>query len=77
VHWSTAITFTILAISGVVIAFGKFLLLPIIGGQLFGWLTWALKTLHNFVGPLFAICAVLLFISYLPATCLRATTSAG
>jgi len=67
VHWSTAITFTILAISGVVIAFGKFLLLPIIGGQLFGWLTWALKTLHNFVGPLFAICAVLLFISYLPS----------
>jgi len=66
VHWSTAITFTILAISGVVIAFGKFLLLPIIGGHLFGWLTWALKTLHNFVGPLFAICAVLLFISYLP-----------
>jgi len=67
VHWSTAITFTILAVSGVVIAFGKFLLLPIIGGQLFGWLTWALKTLHNFVGPLFAICAVLLFISYLPS----------
>ena len=66
VHWSTAITFTILAISGVVIAFGKFLLLPIIGGQLFGWLTWALKTLHNFVGPLFAISAVLLFICYLP-----------
>jgi len=67
VHWATAITFTILAVSGVVIAFGKFLLLPIIGGQLFGWLTWALKTLHNFVGPLFAICAVLLFISYLPS----------
>ena len=66
VHWSTAITFTILAVSGVVIAFGKFLLLPIIGGQLFGWLTWALKTLHNFVGPLFAISAVLLFICYLP-----------
>ena len=66
VHWATAITFTILAVSGIVIAFGKFLLLPIIGGQLFGWLTWALKTLHNFVGPLFAISAVLLFISYLP-----------
>jgi len=67
VHWASAITFTILAVSGAVIAFGKFLLLPIIGGQLFGWLTWALKTLHNFVGPLFAISAVLLFISYLPS----------
>jgi formate dehydrogenase subunit gamma len=67
VHWATAITFTILAVSGAVMSFGKFLLLPIIGGQLFGWLTWALKTLHNFVGPLFAICAVVMFISYLPS----------
>ena len=67
VHWATAITFTILAVSGAVMSFGKFLLLPIVGGQLFGWLTWALKTLHNFVGPLFAISAVLMFISYLPS----------
>jgi formate dehydrogenase subunit gamma len=67
VHWSTAITFTILAVSGAVMSFGKFLLLPIIGGALFGWLTWALKTLHNFVGPLFAISAVIMFISYLPS----------
>jgi len=67
VHWSTAITFVILAVSGAVMSFGKFLLLPIIGGSLFGWLTYALKTLHNFVGPLFAISAVIMFISYLPS----------
>ena len=48
-----------------VMAFGKFLLLPIIGGPLFGWLTWALKTLHNFVGPLFAVSVVIMFITYL------------
>ena len=65
VHWSTAITFTILAVSGAVISFGKFLLLPLMGGLLFGWLTWFLKTLHNFVGPLFAICAVVMFVTYL------------
>jgi formate dehydrogenase subunit gamma len=67
VHWSTAITFTILAVSGAVMSFGKFLLLPIMGGALFGWLTWALKTLHNVVGPLFAISAVIMFITYLPS----------
>jgi formate dehydrogenase subunit gamma len=65
VHWATAITFTILAVSGAVISFGKFLLLPIIGGLLFGWLTWFLKTVHNFVGPLFAISAVVMFVVYL------------
>ena len=62
VHWSTAITFTILAVSGAVMSFGKFLLLPIIGGSLFGWLTYALKTLHNVVGPLFAISAVIMSV---------------
>jgi formate dehydrogenase subunit gamma len=65
VHWSTAITFTILAVSGVVIAFGKFFLLPILGGTLFGWLTWLLKTAHNFVGPLFAVSCVVMFFTYL------------
>ncbi len=67
IHWSTAITFIILAVSGAVMSFGKFLLLPIMGGALFGWLTYALKTLHNVVGPLFAISAVIMFISYLPS----------
>jgi formate dehydrogenase subunit gamma len=67
IHWSTAITFIVLAVSGAVMSFGKFLLLPIIGGSLFGWLTYALKTLHNVVGPLFAISAVIMFISYLPS----------
>ena len=66
-HWSTAITFTILAVSGVVMSFGKFFLLPILGGQLFGWLTYALKTAHNFVGPLFAISMVVMFFTYLPS----------
>ena len=66
-HWSTAITFTILAVSGVVMSFGKFFLLPILGGQLFGWLTYALKTAHNFVGPLFAVSMVVMFFTYLPS----------
>ncbi|HEY6134767.1 MAG TPA: formate dehydrogenase subunit gamma [Rubrivivax sp.] len=67
VHWSTAITFTILAVSGVVMSFGKFLLLPIMGGALFGWLTYALKTLHNFVGPLFAVSMIVMLFTYLPS----------
>ena len=59
-HWSNAFAFCTLAISGLVMAFGKFFLLPVIGATLFGWLTFALKNVHNFVGPLFAVS--LLFI---------------
>ena len=64
-HWSNAIAFCVLAISGLVMAFGKFLLLPLIGGALFGWLTYALKTAHNFVGPLFAVSLVIVFLTFL------------
>ena len=63
-HWSNAIAFSVLAISGLVMAFGKFVLLPVIGGALFGWLTYALKTAHNFAGPLFAVSLVVVFFTF-------------
>ena len=64
-HWLNAIAFVALAVSGVVMAFGKFFLLPVLGGTLFGWLSYALKNLHNFVGPLFAVSLVVVFFTYL------------
>ena len=63
-HWSVAIAFVVLAVSGLVMSFGKFFLLPIIGGTLFGWLTYALKTAHNFAGPLFAVALVVFIFGY-------------
>jgi formate dehydrogenase subunit gamma len=63
-HWSNAITFSVLAISGIVMAFGKFILLPVIGASLFGWLTYALKTAHNFAGPVFAVSLVVVFATF-------------
>ena len=52
VHWTTAISFVTLALSGLVILFGKNVLLPLIGYTLFSWLAILSKNLHNFVGPL-------------------------
>lgn len=63
-HWSNAIAFSVLAISGIVMAFGKFFLLPILGATLFGWLTYALKTAHNFAGPLFAVSLIIVFLTF-------------
>ena len=63
-HWSNAIAFCVLAISGLVMAFGKFTLLPLIGHTLFGWLTYVLKTAHNFAGPLFAVSLVIVFVVF-------------
>ena len=64
-HWSNAIAFCILAISGIVLAFGKFFLLPVMGLTLFGWLSYVLKTAHNFAGPLFAVSLVIVFFTFL------------
>ncbi len=63
-HWANAIAFTILAVSGLVMAFGKFFIHPVIGGTLFGWLTYVLKNLHNFAGPVFAVSLVIVIITF-------------
>jgi formate dehydrogenase subunit gamma len=63
-HWVNAITFVVLAVSGIVMAFGKFLLLPVLGATLFGWLSYALKTLHNFAGPLFGVSLLIVILTF-------------
>jgi formate dehydrogenase subunit gamma len=63
-HWCTAISFVVLALSGLTILFGKFVLLPVIGYTLFAWLTALAKNLHNFVGPLFVLSLLLMFVVY-------------
>lgn len=63
-HWVNAAAFVILALSGVVMAFGKFFLLPWMGSAIFGPLTWFLKTAHNFVGPVFAVSLIVVLITF-------------
>jgi formate dehydrogenase subunit gamma len=65
VHWTTAISFVILAVSGLVMLFGKHLLLPLIGYTLFAWLSILMKNLHNFVGPLFVLCTVVMVATFI------------
>lgn len=64
-HWANAIAFVILAVSGMVIAYGKFFVQPVIGGTLFGWLAYVLKNMHNFAGPLFAVSLAVVFFTFL------------
>jgi len=63
-HWANAIAFCALAVSGVVMAFGKFFILPIVGTTIFGWLAYALKNAHNFAGPLFAVSLVVVIATF-------------
>ncbi|HUG75849.1 MAG TPA: formate dehydrogenase subunit gamma [Burkholderiales bacterium] len=62
VHWTTAISFVVLGISGLILLFGKYLLLPIIGYTLFAWLTALAKNLHNFISPLFIVAVLAMIV---------------
>jgi len=65
VHWSVAISFVILGLSGLLMLFGKHVLLPVIGYTLFGWLTALGKNLHNFVAPFFMVSVIAMVLLYL------------
>ena len=64
VHWATAFSFIALAITGIIIMFGKKIMLPWMGHTLFSWVAIISKYLHNFVGPLFILCSILMFITF-------------
>jgi formate dehydrogenase subunit gamma len=47
-HWLTAVSFVILGLTGLNITFGKILLLPIVGPDMFSDISQAAKYVHNF-----------------------------
>lgn len=63
-HWTNAGAFVVLAVSGLVMAFGQFILQPVLGGTLFGWLAYALKNVHNFIGPLFSVSLLIVVLTF-------------
>ena len=65
VHWTVAISFCVLGISGLIMFFGKYVLLPVIGYTLFAWLTALSKNLHNFIAPVFIVGVVLMIFTWL------------
>jgi formate dehydrogenase subunit gamma len=71
-HWVMAISFVFLALSGMIILWGKYLILPWLGYTGFSWLTVISKNLHNFVGPLFIFSIVVAFLIYVKDNLWRA-----
>jgi len=63
-HWTMAISFVLLAASGLTMLFGKYVLMPVFGHTLFGWLSYLLKNIHNFAGPVFAVSVLVAFVVF-------------
>jgi formate dehydrogenase subunit gamma len=65
VHWMTATCFVVLAISGLNVTFGRPLLLPLLGFEMFSeWSQWA-KYAHNYLSFPFTIGVVLIFLMWI------------
>ena len=64
IHWSTAITFVVLALTGILMLFGRYFLIPVIGYSGFSWLAVISKNVHNLVGPLFIFSVACLFVTF-------------
>ncbi|MEZ5859227.1 MAG: formate dehydrogenase subunit gamma [Geminicoccaceae bacterium] len=61
-HWMTAISFLVLAVTGLNIAFGRDLLLPLIGPEAFAAFSDAGKLAHNFLSFPFTLGILLMLV---------------
>ncbi|MHA1599757.1 MAG: formate dehydrogenase subunit gamma [Alphaproteobacteria bacterium] len=62
VHWLTAVSFILLALSGLNMLYGRHILLPIFGPEVFSTLTLGGKYVHNFVSFAFMVGVVLMLV---------------
>jgi len=64
-HWLLAVSFIILALTGLNTLYGRYALKPVIGADAFGAITFAGKWLHNYVAFGFMIALVLVLALWL------------
>jgi formate dehydrogenase subunit gamma len=62
VHWFTASSFIVRALTGLNVTFGRHVLLPLLGPDLFSTMSLAFKYAHNYVAFAFMIGLVLTFV---------------
>ncbi len=65
VHWFTATLFVLLGLSGLIMLYGKHILMPLFGPEVFAVIASAAMQGHNLFGPLFPFAIVALFFVFL------------
>ena len=63
-HWTLAIVFLFLAVTGLILLLGRPLLIPLLGKGTFAILASASKEGHNLFGPLFLVSVIMMLISF-------------
>jgi formate dehydrogenase subunit gamma len=65
IHWWVAVLFLLQLVTGVVILYGKSLLIPLLGKEAFGTLAMLSKNTHNYLGPLLFVGLVVMVVAWL------------
>ena len=64
VHWSLAILFVFLAVTGLILLLGRTFLIPLIGQEIFSLLASASKESHNLFGPIFIVSLLMMLFAF-------------
>lgn len=64
-HWTTALSFISLALTGLVVTFGRYGLIPLIGHDAYSTLAQASKSLHNWSAPPFVLGIALMLVLWI------------
>lgn len=64
-HWFTASLFIVLAITGLSLLYGRYVLIPYIGKDAFAAYAAVAKDLHNYLGPFFAVSLVIELLKWM------------
>jgi formate dehydrogenase subunit gamma len=64
IHWTVAFLWLTLAVTALLMLFGKHVVIPIFGYTAFSWIAQISKNLHNFAGPLFLVSALMIFVTF-------------
>jgi len=70
-HWVMAGLFILLGLTGLVLLYGRFVLIPLLGPEGFSWTAIVAKRIHDFTGPLFGIALVMVFFTFVKRNILK------
>jgi len=65
IHNTVAGSFVLLGIGGLLLLFGKHILVPVLGHTLFSWMLQILKPIHNFLGLVFFAALLAMIVMWL------------
>lgn len=65
VHWTLAATFVLLGLTGLVLLYGRWVLIPVLGPQGFGATANVAKLIHDYLSPVFLVAVPVMFFVWL------------